>query len=240
MAELEVIKHAKKGYKSLKDPHKHWTEKLKDIAIEIFIIVFAISLTLYFEHLAEKHHERQIAKEFLTGLNKDLRSDLKELSSDSAMYMMVQKGFAYFLKAEETNTLSKDSIERYYMTLWNTTQLQPNNSRFEGLRSSGNLDVIEDKELLNNILELYQEKIPSLMMVTNSFTRFKEEQLMPYLDENIVVSHTNESNLELLLHKPILQNYLRRGVGISEILDRYHSVLNQCRLIIHQIENQAG
>lgn len=235
MAELEVIKHAKKGYHTLKDPNKNWMEKLKEIAVEIFIIVFAISLTLYLEHLVEKHHERQIAREFLTGLKEDLHSDLNELTSDSATYARVQRGFSYFTNAGVTGVMATDSIQKYYWTLRNTTLLLPNNSRFEGLKSSGNLDVIENKEVLNGILELYQEKIPNLMMVTNNFNAIKQNRLMPYLDENLVMAN-GSVNLDALLKRPILQNYLRYGANITEILASYHQVLAQCRFILRKIE----
>lgn len=237
MAELEVVKHAKKAYRALNQPNTSWLHRLKEIAVEIFIIVFAISLTLYLEHLFEARHQRQMEKDFLIGLKKDLESDIKELSEDSIAYAFKQKAFTYFRQAGMNQALSKDSINNYYNALTNTIQLIPNNSRFEGLKGSGHLDVIQNKELLNNILELYQEQIPILLSGTRPFLEFQYNRLIPYLAENVVLEK-NEILEEKIFTKPIFQNYLSHYNYVSSIIGRYHQVLDQCRLIILQIDEE--
>lgn len=83
MSESEVSKHVKQAYKIWKRPGINWKEKLTEIIIEILIIVFAVSLSLYLERWREKNHDDQIEKHFLTGVRSDLQSDIKELSADA-------------------------------------------------------------------------------------------------------------------------------------------------------------
>jgi hypothetical protein len=46
---------------------------------------------------------------------------------------------------------------------FNLTGLIPNNGRLEGFKSSGKIGNTKDKVLQNNIMDLYQEDIPSLI-----------------------------------------------------------------------------
>ena len=66
--EHEVQGHTKKIYKAWKDPRKKFWYKVKDIGIEIGIIVFAISLSIWFHSWSEHRHEQKDVKAFLIGL----------------------------------------------------------------------------------------------------------------------------------------------------------------------------
>jgi Peptidase family S41 len=68
MSEHPLIKHSLKSSKIIKDPTKSWWSKLKGIFIEILIIVFAISATLYMERWRENQHDWHLEKEFLSDL----------------------------------------------------------------------------------------------------------------------------------------------------------------------------
>jgi hypothetical protein len=239
MAEHEVIKHTKRAFKISRDPHKTWKEKAGEILVDVFIIVFAVSLSLYLHGRAEKKGERHIEEAFLLGLKTDLKNDLVELSNDSTMYEKVKSGFNYFLKAGWSEvSFSNDSAVKYRNILYNTTDLQPNDSRFQGLKASGKLYVIEDEELLNDILNLYQEKIPILLMQTHSFTHFKKERLSPYLDTHLFYDANNVSNMATVVKDGVFNNYMRNVGNINNILQYYHQVLDHSRMIISKIERK--
>ena len=58
MAELEVAKNLKKAVEIAKSEKHTWKDKLKEIALEIVIIVFAVSLSIYL-HSWSEHREHQ-------------------------------------------------------------------------------------------------------------------------------------------------------------------------------------
>jgi hypothetical protein len=239
MAEQEIIKHTKKVLKVATDPKKHWKEKLGEIILEIFIIVFAITLSLYLHERAQKNEEHHLQNEFLSGLKEDLQSDIKELSGDSMSYIKTLNGFRYF-KRLAVEQATSDSIPHYWNTLYNTADLQPNDSRFQGMKSAGKLYVIADKKLLNDILDLYQEKIPMLLRATNMFSDFKVNRLATFLENNLSSADEKNNNLKTLLkEKPQLRNYLSYDAFILDILERYHIVLEQSRLLIDEISKEV-
>jgi len=81
MAEQEVIKHTKKVF-TLWSGSKGFWHKLGEFILEIFIIVFAISLSIYLHDRSVVKHQRHETREFLLGLKEDLKTDLLEMEED--------------------------------------------------------------------------------------------------------------------------------------------------------------
>ena len=235
MIEVDLIaKHGKKalGIAEVHEPTKSWRHRLPEILLEIGIIVFAITLSIqlhaWHEHSVERAEERQ----FLTGLRADLQSDLTELRGDSLAYVLVLRGHRYF-RTLTAQTMRPDSVEKYRWTLYNSTNLNPNSSRFEGFKSAGKLRLIEDEALLNDILDNYQELIPSLVRQTASFTQFKENNIQRYLDEHL---QRSGNNLLAVMQTDPMYNYLTKEPAIQSITGGYHRVLQQNRKIIRGID----
>ena len=234
MIEVDLIaKHGKKalGMEENHSEAKGWRHRLPEILLEIGIIVFAITLSIQLHAWHEHSLERAEERKFLTGLRTDLQSDLKELQQDSLSYAQLRRGFRYF-RALTPRTFNVDSVHRYQWTLYNSTNLLPNTSRFEGLKSAGKLGVIENDELLNDILDNYQELIPGLVRTTLNFSTYKEQNIQHYLDERLEPSGNNF--LAVMQANP-MRNYLNKDIYVKEIVNRYHSVLMQNRKIIRGI-----
>jgi len=128
--------------------------------------------------------------------------------------------------------MNPDSVEKYRWTLCNSTNLNPNSSRFEGFKLAGKLDLIENDELLNDMLTDYQELIPQLVRQTMNFTRFKENNVQRYLDEHL---HRSGDNFLAVMQSDPMYNYLNKGLSIQFITNDYHKVIQQNRRIIREI-----
>ena len=101
-----------------------------------------------------------------------------ELKDDQSSYIYQQKGFQYFINQLDPDL---DSVRFYYGAIFQITGLVPNTSRLDGLKYSGKLYVIENKELQDELLGLYQEVIPSLKLSTDGIKKYKQELLHPFL-----------------------------------------------------------
>lgn len=235
MAEQEVVKHSRKILSSVRKPGK-WRKKIGEFLLEIFIIVFAITLSLFLERQRENAHEKHIEEEFLTSLKQDLSKDIEELTLDSISYINQQRGFNYLQGAAITKAVNDDSLNKYWIVLNTATNLIPNSSRFEGMKASGLLRVIRDKELLNDIVDLYQEKIPTLLSSTTMFSDYKFGELRNYLINQYEFSNDGVPDLKKIVLNPKTPGFLMMGGAIPGILERYHTVLTQCRLIVSKIE----
>src|SRR4026208_716219 len=219
MAEQEVIKHTKKVFGLWKTNNPTW-HKIGEFVVEIFIIVFAITVSIYFHDRSELKHQRHETKEFLLGLKQDLETDIDEMNQDKNSFMQSQKAFTYITSRKLNESISPDTIRNYYGWIFNTTGLVPNSGRFEGFKSSGKIGNIENKELQNNIMDLYQENIPNLINSTDFYTS-KKQTLFEYVNLNKKRLTDSTNNLVSVLSSDPAYNICVTLTFVDEIIDRY-------------------
>jgi len=143
MADEEmVMKHTKAAYDTLKTQKMNWKHKLKEIMLEIIIIVFAVSISIWFHNWSERLKDRTEEKKFLASLRKDLQDDKNEMINDTSGFEQVLKGIYYFQKIGQGQTLDKDSLNKYQWCFFGSAQINPRISRYEALKGSGKLDIV--------------------------------------------------------------------------------------------------
>jgi Family of unknown function (DUF6090) len=235
--EHEVQGHTKKIYKAWKDPRKQFWDKVKDIAVEIGIIVFAISLSIWFHAWSEHRHEQKDVKSFLIGLKTDLESDIKEMNEDVKSYIGAGKAFTYLTSLKKGEIASLDSIKKYGRYVNGTTGLNANAGRFEGFKSSGKIGHIENKELQNDILDLYEEDIPHLIGNTDLYSKSKIE-FTSFVRDNLIRTTDSTTNYRANLSSDRSFAYARQLSYTNEIIELYDVVIKKNKKIIDAINKE--
>ena len=236
MAEQEVIKHTKKIFGVWKSDNR-FLQKLGEFLLEIFIIVFAITLSIYFHDWSEQKHQRHETKEFLLGLKQDLETDTIEMNQDKRSFEQSGRAFRYITSRKMNDPLDQDTIKRYNNWIFNTTGLIPNSGRFEGFKSSGKIGTIENKELQNNIMDLYQEDIPNVIVSTNYYT-LKKQWLFEYIAANKKrITDSTTDQLKVLASDQSF-NICLTLTSVKEIIDRYDTCINKMKMIIAAIDKE--
>jgi len=238
MAEQEVIKHTKNVF-SIWLSNKSFWHKLKDFLLEIFIIVFAISLSIYLHDRSEKKHERHETKEFLLGLREDLKTDLQEMNADKKAFEESKAAFTYIISIKLDQKVNEDSVDKHYNRLFNATGLVPNNGRFEGFKSSGKIGNIENVELQNNIMDLYQEDMPMVLLSSNAYGG-RKRQFQDYVYHNKKRLTDSTNNLTELLKTDQAINFSTDLIYTGEIVERYDTCIKKIKLIIEEIDKEYG
>lgn len=237
MAEQEVIKHTKKVYETLKDEELSWWHKTKEFLLEIAIIVFAVTISIWFHDLSEKRHKQHDVNEFLTGLKTDLQHDIAELESDRKSYVKTTRAILYVNAAGFNDKLSRDSIRYYQNWFFNETGFMPNDGRFEGFKSSGKIGDIEDQELQSDIMDLYQEDISSLVSSTTFFSQ-RKGKLVDFLTKNLKRTSDSTTNITVILQSDEARNICQSLLFTEEIIKRYDLCIAKSKKIIDIIEKK--
>jgi len=237
MAEQEIVKHTKKVYKTWTDKELSFWHKVKEFLIEVFIIVFAISLSIWFHNSSEHAHQQEEVKQFLLGLKGDLSNDMVEMKDDKGSYKKQGYIFDYISRLKVNEQLSPDSVDKYYGSIFNTTALNPNNGRFEGFKSSGKIGLIENEELQNDIMDLYQENVVSLLASTARYLDNKNH-LFDYVMKNRRRLTDSTTDLSAMLLQDEGRNICTMLRDPSELLSRYDSCINKANKIIQQINKE--
>jgi hypothetical protein len=238
MAEQEVIKHTKKIFGLWRTNNPIW-HKLGEFLLEIFIIVFAITVSIYFHYRSELRHQRHETEEFLLGLKQDLVTDIEEMKQDKRSFSQSGRAFTYITSRKKNEPLEPDTLSKYSNWIFNTTGLVPNSGRFEGFKSSGKMGTIENKELQNNIMDLYQENIPNLILSTNYYTE-KKQKLFDYITINRRRLTDTTNNILSVLSTDEAYNICFSLTFVNEILVRYDTCINKMNAIIRDIDKKYG
>lgn len=165
----EILKHTKKIYSSVKNPKHTFGEKIKEIIIEILIIVFAVTLSIWLHSWSEERHQQNEAQKFLIGLKEDLKNDISNLDYTRKILDETQEQISF---AEQLTPQKIDSIKARHGQInsgSNFIRTITNNGRYEGFKSSGKINTIGNEKLRNNILSYYQQIIPQIGLIENSY-----------------------------------------------------------------------
>jgi hypothetical protein len=239
MAEQEVIKHTKKVFKIWGNKNVSIWHKVREFILEIAIIVFAISLSIWVHDKSEHSHQQKEVKEFLLGLREDLQADVAEMKEDKESYVMQGKTFSYITSLNPGKSLNNDSLKKYQTWLFNITRLQENNGRFEGFKAAGKIGAIEDLVIQNNIMDLYQENIPAVLASTDAYIRWKNK-LLDFNAKNRKRTSDSTNNIPVMLLMDEAQNLCGFMANPSEIIERYDSCISKMNSLLKEIGDRYG
>ena len=240
MAENEIIKHTKKAYTIFKSTGKDVKNKLKEILVEIVIIVFAVSISIWFHNWSESIQDRGEEKEFLIGMKNDLQSDIDNMEGSMDFYTTTLQGIQYYLKSTRNGSLEKDSIAKYTLVFFGSTDLDPHISRYEGLKSSGKFKIVRNKELLNNIIDFHETIVQRIQVLDEKYYRHKEK-LEDIVDQKIELSKDGIiRNAAQVLNRSDVRILLETSGGLinGNIISVHESGIKKCREIINQIDEE--
>jgi hypothetical protein len=135
------------------DPH-HRKKKFKEYFFEFLMMFLAVTLGFFAESLREHVGDRNKEQEYLSSM-------VSELQYDTAKYGEIIKKILYLRPILDSLYVNAKEAKRFNYVLqgrWNTpvneqtTTYQPSLTTIEQLKSSGNLRLIEDKNLANSII----------------------------------------------------------------------------------------
>ena len=239
MAEEEVRKHAKAAIKLAADRTKSWKHKLGDIGIEILIIIFAVTVSIWLHNWSESLKDRREERVFLTGLRSDLLLDEKEMESDRAGYVHGIIGLHYFERVGMGEPLDKDSLRLYEGVFSNFTQIIPRISRFEALKGSGKLDIIENKDLLLAITDLYQKLLPAVVRQNDYVNTTRDNNMFPFITDHLALDPKGEgTNWQEMLRMPKMRLMIRAEGTMNNNITRYTEAIAKAKEVLGMIEEE--
>jgi hypothetical protein len=185
MADQEVIKHTKKVLSVMTHKEHSLGAKLREIALEVAIIVFAVSTSIWLHGISEHHHEQQRVKTFLLGLKNDLHTNINSLNNESARVRERKDVYAYLAALDPAAPLDRERFDRALGELmfphWGAKLLA---GRYESFKSSGRLMNIENEKLLQNIVYEFETGVRGVQ-AGEAYTRGLYENFKIYIDEGV-------------------------------------------------------
>jgi hypothetical protein len=153
---------------------------------EILLVVIGILIALQINNWNEVRKNAAIEKEIISNLHEEFIQNglvLKEVTevfnkSEQSCYQLMN------LMNKDRNYLSRFNIDSLLYWSIDFTSFNPSNNVFDEVLQSGRLGLIKNKDLVNSLFD-WKRKLDNTQ--SNYFIRqkFIEEQIMPYLIDNI-------------------------------------------------------
>lgn len=228
-----VIKHTKKAHKIWSSKGLRFWIKLKEFLIEILIIVFAVTLSIWFHSWSEHNEEQKQVKVFLLGLKKDINADIRDSKAIIDRYKQSDTVYAYLSGLSRDKKANPDSLKLMIPKIFNTSFLRPHLSRFNGFLSAGKIMTIEEDSLALRILNYYQETIPALQTSEAAWAAM-QNNLTLYLVDNIKT--VNATSYWEVLTTPKAKFLTEKLISWEQLIQRYNDVIKEGATIITNID----
>jgi hypothetical protein len=233
MAEQDLIKHLNNGFKIFINKNLSFWHKLKNIVLEVLVIVIAITLSIWLNNWNEHKKKQKEVKTFLLGLKEDLQSDIIETNMILETYQEYKLIYTFLSKLDKNKIPNSDSLKWALSQTNSNIYLRPNRSRFDGFLASGKIMNIENDKFTQNILFYYQIVLSELSTSQNGWIGM-HNQLGDYLYDNEVDEENCLSNFEPLVTYKF--KYLTSTlIPWQQLLERNQEVINKANEIISEI-----
>jgi hypothetical protein len=220
----EILKHTKQAYKELKNPKHTLGEKAKEIIVEIFIIVFAVSLSIWLHSWSEHRHQQEEVSVFLGNLKNDLKNDIVRLNEDKSGYQQITKHYEMLLNLTPHQLDSlKQNKNDFRINLYNTGK-KTNDGNYEGFKSSGKIGNIENLALKQLIVTYYQQCVPLINSIDEKYLDFGfkiVEFEIEYAGQKDKLNFSNPQLRErlkytILIGKGNIRHYDQEGIKVAQ------------------------
>lgn len=238
MAELEMINHMKKSLGAFSNKDHKWPHRLKEFFTEILIIVFAVSLSIWFHELSEHHKEQKEVQYFLRELYKDLDYDLKLYEKAKSDFQQTANGYTYIAHLPDALMASADSIDYYRPFLFEQYTPIPTQGRYQSFKNSGKINLIEHALLEGDILDLFEEDIVGLDLKISEYGKWQDRFMVQMIQQTKRDHLGNNALLVYASNESV--NYSKILCQANDIQQSYDQCIAKIRKINQQILEEIG
>lgn len=224
----EITKHSKKVINVMKNREHSFIDKTKEIGIEVSIIIFAVSFSIWLHTYSEHRHQQQEVKDFLVDLKEDLKSDIESQTAAKNGYAKTIESFSYIIELTEEkydslrggkdSTQFRDNLSNKFSS-FPSAWFKSRSGNYEGFKSSGKIGFIENKKLKKLILTYYEQQT-SGASVQDEHTRSMAVKAAE------VIYDINGNGKEIVFNKK-LRNYLGGIIMMSNASKENHETISK-------------
>jgi hypothetical protein len=237
----EITKHSKKVIKEMKNSDHSFVDKIKEIGIEISIIIFAVSFSIWLHTWNEHRHQQEEVNDFLADLKEDLKSDIESQIAAKNVYLKTVENFNYIMNLKEEgydslrggkdSTLFRADLSNK-ISSFPFTWFKSRSGNYEGFKSSGKIGFIENKKLKKLILEYYEQEVQGVEL-QNDYIRAAT------LKTTETIADIDGNGKAILFNKKV-RFYLQGIIEMSSTsLSNYDNISKSAQEILEEIRKEA-
>ncbi|XWN35865.1 MAG: DUF6090 family protein [Balneola sp.] len=191
---------------------------------EILLVVVGILIALQINNWNEERKDRKIEQSYIELLSRDLSADSVSLNELISFSDHSVKSKAIILTYLKNETSKPDSLGTHFLrTAFQGVQsFVPNMGAFEELQSAGGLSLINDENIRNQILSLYN----AYDEMTQNTAQFYLQNRWETRDLVYEKANGNLFQSSEILHENILEELLKDGELKGRIINNWAVTYN--------------
>jgi hypothetical protein len=170
-------------------------------------VVAGIAVTLYASGWVTKSSEKNDMKLYLNSIKIEMEENIK-IINEAMEYIQPCLRYSEYLQTHDKTSLSSDTIMKYVSSFYYSRTFSFKTNAFEMFKSSGNMRLMNDRELLLAIWDVYVE-LADLKDFFDWYDKTKTDDMIKEVSEVIVVK-----NGALNIKKSIVPMYNFYLIGI--------------------------
>ena len=239
MAEEKIIKHTGEAARALMKKDTSWKKKIQEFFFEIFIIVIAVSITLWFHNWNDHLHEQRLAKEFLTGIRQDLKITADRLEENRVVFQHTLDYYDTIWVQIKENRVDRRFMDSASGNLTNMLGFVFDNSRFESFKSSGNLRLIENQSLMQDITRMFTVTLPDRMSSDRMIFEERRNQYITYIGTKTPIGPASNSQISGLVNDPAIRfQIMLQGALLNEMKEQKRQLGDDIRKLMAEIDEE--
>ena len=241
MAEEKIIKHTGDAARALLKKDHSWRKKIQEFFFEILIIVIAVSITLWFHNWNDSLHEKHLAKDFLTGIRGDLKITADKLEVDLAAFQHTLNYYDTIWKQINENRVDKLFMDSASGNLTNMVGFAFDDSRFESFKSSGNLRLIENQALMQDLTRMFTVTLPDRTASDRIIFEERRSQYITYIGTRTPIGPYKNSQISGFVNDPAIRfQIMWQGALLNEMKEQKLKLVAEMRKLITEIDKELG
>ena len=241
MSEEKIIKHTEAAVHLITNKEKPWRKKILELAEEIAIIIFAVSITLALHNWNDWRNERKMEKDFLTGIRGDLKNEAQNL--DYAVIGLNKTAQYYDTVWQQIASKKVDAayVDTNSGQLLNTIYFRFDNGRFESFKSSGYLRLIENQTLLTHLTNLYTTEMPFQVNADDYIYGSRRTDYNTYIGVKAPMDSEKNVHISQILNDPAVRyQIVYYGNYIHERIRQKKELAKDIRSVIAEIDQELS
>jgi len=165
---------------------------------EIILLVIGIILALQISNWNNSRKDNQREKEYLNNIKRDLTEQLVNIDKQIKFELNQLDNAEAVLNALDNNKPLRDSLLNKLIFLAERRTFVPNDPTFQDLKSTGNLNLIRNFVLRDNLTRYYQSLALGVSIVGQNNTHFIDELFNQNLINNSFINFSRIANFNKL------------------------------------------
>ena len=158
---------------------------------EVSVVVIGVAITLSASYLISLRNEKRDMALYMSAIKMEMEDNIKTFD-EAIEYYQPSIRYTEYLLTHDKNSLNKDTINNYISVFYSSKSFSFKTNAFEMFKSSGIMRLINDKQLLLSIWDVYAD----IVLLRESLD-WGDKLKRDYMIKEVSMAIVNNGTLEL-------------------------------------------